>query len=139
MNSLTIIGNVTRDPETRVTPSGKEVTNFTVAVNRRHSPKAGVEETDYFRVTAWDKLAGICKQYLIKGSKVAVVGSVSVSTYEKNGNHYASLDVTANQIELLGGKRSDADDSGLTYTAPPVQKDKQTGFVKVDDDDFLPF
>lgn len=134
MNSLTIIGNVTRDPESRSTPSGKEVTNFTVAVNRRRSPKAGVEETDYFRVTAWDKLAGICKQYVRKGTKVAVIGSVSVSTYEKNGNHYTSLDVTANQVELLGGKRSDDASSD-----PVGQVSIPDGFVAVDPGDDLPF
>lgn len=135
MNSLTIIGNVCRDPELRATQSGLQVCSFTVAVNRRKSVKAGVQETDYFKVTAWEKLAAICKEYLVKGSKVAVVGSVSVSTYEKNGNHYASLDVTANQIEFLGGKRSDADDAGLTYTAPKVPD----GFVPVDPGDDLPF
>jgi single-strand DNA-binding protein len=108
-----------------------------VAVNRRKSVKAGVQETDYFKVTAWEKLAAICGQYLSKGAKVAVTGSVSVSTYESKGNHYASLDVTARDVEFLGRKseeRSDADDTGLKYT-PPVP----AGFVPVDPGDDLPF
>ena len=132
MNSLTIIGNVTRDPEMRATQTGLQVCSFAVAVNRRKSAKAGSVETDYFKVTAWDKLAGICKEYLSKGAKVAVTGSVSVSTYESKGNHYASLDVTARDVEFLGGKRSDADDTGLKVPE---------GFtpVKEDDPDFLPF
>jgi single-strand DNA-binding protein len=138
MNSITIIGNVTRDPELRTTQTGKEVCSFTVAVNRRKSVKAGVQETDYFKITAWEKLAAICKEYLVKGSKVAVVGSVSVSTYEKGGNHYASLDVTATNVEFIGTKRSDADDTGLSYTPPNSTPSVPTGFVPVVDDD-LPF
>lgn len=129
MNSLTIIGNCTKDPELRVTQSGLQVCSFTIAVNRKKSAKAGIQETDYFKVTAWDKLATICKQYLIKGSKVAVTGSVSVSTYESKGNHYASLDVTARDVEFLGGKR--ADDTGLNPHGSSA--------VKEDDPDFLPF
>jgi single-strand DNA-binding protein len=135
MNQLNIIGNVCKDPELRATQTGKEVCSFTVAVNRRKSAKAGVEETDFFKVTAWEKLAAICKQYLFKGSKVAVTGSVSVSTYEKNGNHYASLDVTASNVEFLGHKNP-VDDAPMAPTA-----DEKKGFVAVDrdDPDFLPF
>ena len=130
MNSLTIIGNVTKDPDLRATQSGLQVYSFTLAVNRRKSAKAGEIETDFFKVTAWDKLATICKQYLVKGAKVAVTGPVSVSTYESKGNHYASLDVTARDVEFLGGKRSDADDTGLKVPE---------GFTPVDDSSDLPF
>lgn len=57
MNNLTIIGNLTRDPETRATSTGKDVCSFTVAVNRRGKDA----EADYFRVSAWDKLADNCR------------------------------------------------------------------------------
>ena len=130
MNNITIIGNCTKDPDVRATQSGLQVCSFTVAVNRRKSAKAGAIETDYFKVTAWDKLAGICGQYLSKGAKVAVTGSVSVSTYESKGNHYASLDVTARDVEFLGGRKSDADDTGLKVPE---------GFTPVDDSSDLPF
>jgi hypothetical protein len=66
------------------------------------------------------------------------MGSVSVSTYEKGENHYASLDVTATNVEFIGTKRSDADDTGLSYTPPNSTPSVPAGFVKVDDDD-LPF
>ncbi len=102
MNRLTIIGNLTRDPETRTTQDGKSVCSFTVAVNRRK--KGGEEnEADYFRVSAWQKLGENCQQYLAKGRKVAVSGPVSVSCYEsrQDGRTYASLDVVAEDVEFL--------------------------------------
>ena len=101
MQSLTIIGNLTRDPESRVTKSGKDVCSFTVAVNRRKKE----DGADFFRVTAWDQKAVVCGKYLSKGSKVCVVGTVSVSTYTKeNGEPGASLEVSAMDVEFLTTK-----------------------------------
>ena len=82
MNKLTIIGNLTRDPELRTTASGVNVCSFTVAVNRRNrrDDQNGQPEADFFRVTAWRQLADICSKYLAKGRKVCVVGAVSVHT-----------------------------------------------------------
>lgn len=101
MNKLTIIGNLTRDPETRVTQSGSSVCSFTVAVNRRGKS----DEADFFRVSAWNKLAETCQQYLSKGRKVAVTGPVSVSTYTgQDGKAYANLEVMAQDVEFLTPK-----------------------------------
>lgn len=104
MNKITIIGNLTRDPELRTTQSGVQVCSFTVAVNRRRTD-GNQPEADFFRVTAWRKLAENCGKYLAKGRKVAVVGSVSVSTYQGNdGQTKASMEVTADDIEFLTPK-----------------------------------
>ena len=100
MNKLTIIGNLTRDPELRTTTSGVNVCSFTVAVNKRNK-KEGEDDADFFRVTAWRGLADICGKYLAKGRKVAVVGSVSINTWEKNGKHGASMEVNADDVEFL--------------------------------------
>lgn len=100
MNKLTIIGNLTRDPELRTTASGINVCTFTVAVNKRNK-KEGEDEADFFRVSAWRGLADICGKYLAKGRKVAVVGSVSINTWEKNGKHGASMEVNADDVEFL--------------------------------------
>ena len=100
MNRITIIGNLTRDPEQRTTAGGKRVTSFTVAVNRR----AKDQDADFFRVSAWESLGEICQKYLAKGRKVAVCGSVSLNTYEnREGKTAASLDVYASEVEFLGG------------------------------------
>ena len=104
MNKCTIIGNLTRDPETRITQSGLSVTSFTVAVNGR--AKQGEQaQTDYFRVTAWRQLGENCQKYLAKGRKVCVIGSVAVRTYQSNdGGTRASLEITADDVEFLTPK-----------------------------------
>ena len=82
MNKLFIVGNLTRDPELRTTSSGISVCSFTVAVNRRRSSStaAGQPEADFFRVSAWRALGANGTKYRAKGRKVAVTGSVTVST-----------------------------------------------------------
>ena len=114
MNKLTIIGNLTRDPETRTTESGHTVCSFTVAVNRR--TKSDHPEADYFRVSAWDKLGENCQRYLLKGKKAAVVGPVSVSSYEaKDGSGPRfNLEVRADDVEFLSPQeRGEAYDSDM--------------------------
>ena len=134
MNKLTIIGNLTRDPETRTVGSDHTVCSFTVAVNRRNH-REGQPEADFFRVSAWDKLGDNCQRFLAKGRKVAVVGPVSVSSYEdkKGGGTRFSLDVRAEDVEFLSAReQSDA--------AEPAKKPAPEGFTQVDDlDESLPF
>lgn len=125
MNKLMIIGNLTRDPETRTTQAGKTVCSFTVAVNRRSK-----DETDYFRVAAWGKLGETCQQYLAKGRKVAVTGNVSVSTYtSQNGENRDTLEVFADEVEFLSTKNE---------TPANAPSSRNNGYEEVTDDD-LPF
>ena len=114
MNKLTIIGNLTRDPELRTTQAGKDVCTFTVAVNRRNQ-REGQPDADFFRVSAWEALGRNCKQFLAKGKKVAVVGPVTVSTYAGNdGVTRAQMEVFAQDVEFLTPK-----DSGYTPVDEP--------------------
>ena len=127
MNKLTIIGNLTRDPELRTTQTGLPVCSFTVAVNKR--TQKDHPEADYFRVTAWRQLGELCQKYLAKGRKVCVIGPVSVQTYQnKDGETKASLEVTAEDIEFLTPRNETA----------PAQIDTMSGYVEVNADD-LPF
>ena len=135
MNKLTIIGNLTNDPEQRITQSGIGLCTFTVAVNRRrregHEPEA-----DFFRVTAWRQLGENCKKYLAKGRKVAVTGSVAVSAYKaSNGEARANLEVTADDVEFLTPK---AEEQTTPTPQPAPTPAMNQGFVEVDDDE-LPF
>lgn len=101
MNRLTIIGNLTKDPELRTTSTGVNVCVFTVAVNRNRTSN-GQQEADFFRVTVWRGLADVCKQYLSKSCKVGVTGSVSVTAYTSNdGEARASMEVSAEEVEFL--------------------------------------
>ena len=132
MNKCFVTGNITRDPELRTVKDNIAVCTFTVAVNRRHGAQAGKEEADFFRVTAWRGLAELCGKYLQKGRKVSVVGPVSVSAYTtKEGETRANLELTAEEVEFLSSANAEA--------APVEKRDKQTGFVQVDDDEKLPW
>ena len=127
MNRCFIVGNLTRDPELRSTRDGSSVCSFTVAVNRRGKS----DEADFFRVSAWNKLAETCQQYLSKGRKVAVTGPVSVSTYTgQDGKAYANLEVMAQDVEFLTPK---GEQNAPTHAAPA-----NNGYQEVTDDD-LPF
>lgn len=105
MNKLFITGNLTKNPELRTTSAGKDVCTFTVAVNRRKTGNNQQPEADFFRVSAWDGLAKSCGQFLAKGRKVAVVGSVSVHTFQtQTGETKAQLEVNASDVEFLSPK-----------------------------------
>lgn len=132
MNSIHIIGNLTNDPEMRTTQNGKEVCNFTVAVNRKKTQNNQDPGTDYFRVAAWAERGKVCKQYLSKGKKVSVVGTISARAYIRNdGSPAATLEVMADDVEFLSPKDE-------KQTASKSKIDEQTGYEQVEDDD-IPF
>lgn len=151
MQKLFIVGNLTRDPDLRVTQSGLDVCSFTVAVNKRNRARtAGAspsrtahdiagsqpQEADFFRVTAWREMGKNCKQYLAKGRKVAVTGSVSVSTYQaQDGSTRAQLEVTADDVEFLTPK---GEAPAQQPNVPQAVRPPEGGYVEVEDDD-LPF
>ncbi|MCS6800548.1 MAG: single-stranded DNA-binding protein [Chloroflexota bacterium] len=100
MAIIQIIGNLGRDPETRYTPEGRQVTSFTVAVNRV-STQGGErrEETDWYRVSAWGANAKFAEQYLQKGRRVYVSGRFAPRTFiGQDGQSRLSLDITADHI-----------------------------------------
>ena len=131
MNKLTIIGNLTKDPELRTTATGLSVCTFTVAVNRRNRNDSE-DQADFFRVTAWRELGETCAKWLIKGRKVAVVGPVSVSIYTgQDGKTYANLEVMAQDVEFLTPRDQTAQEA-------PKAAPQQGGFTQVDTDE-LPF
>ena len=144
MNKLTIIGNLTRDPELRTTSAGVNVCDFTVAVNRRQrrDAQSGQPEADFFRVSAWRERGELCARYLAKGRKVCVIGPVSVRTFTgSDGQTRASLEVTADEVEFLSS-RSDAEAAG-GYNAPavpeaPSAEPQAATFTQVESDE-LPF
>lgn len=135
MNKCTIIGNLTRDPETRITQSSVSVTSFTVAVNGR--AKQGEQaQTDYFRVTAWRQLGENCQKYLAKGRKVCVIGPVAVRTYQSNdGGTRASLEITAEDVEFLTPKN---ENSAASAAQQPSSSIPAGGYTQVEREE-LPF
>jgi single-strand DNA-binding protein len=125
---LTIVGNLGNDPEMRYTPSGMAVTNLSIATNRRWTDNEGKqqEETVWFRVSAWGKLAETCNQYLGKGRLVLVEGRMTPDREtggpriwtDQNGNARASYEMRAFEVKFLGGGRAEGDSFESAETAP---------------------
>ena len=119
MNKITIIGNLTKNPELRSTQDGVSVCGFTVAVNRPKTRNNQDPGADYFNVNAWRGLGENCAKYLEKGRKVAVTGRISLRTWEQNGKHGASLEVLAEDVEILSSRSDSVDpESGMTRVEP---------------------
>jgi len=144
MNKLFIVGNLTRDPELRTTAAGDSVCSFSVAVNRRgrRDAQGNQPEADFFRVTAWRALGENCAKFLSKGRKVAVTGSVRVSTYQaQDGTTRASLEVQADDVEFLS-PRGEGEGASAGYapaaSAAPAAEPASAGFTAVETDE-LPF
>ena len=144
VNNITILGNITRDPELRFTPSGTAVVNFGLAVNRNVQNKNSGEwetEADFFNVTAWYKLAENCAESLTKGDRVLVSGRLSQDSWEdKEGQKRCSVKIIANVIapslEFASCKleRNPRLDNG-GVTAPPQDTGEEVDFT----DEDIPF
>ena len=105
LNKVFLIGNLTRDPELRYIPSGVAVANLRLAVNRRYKDKSGElkEDTCFVTVTAWDKQAEACNQFLKKGRPVFVEGRLQSRSWETtDGQKRNTIDVRAERIQFLG-------------------------------------
>lgn len=141
MNRLVIIGNLTKDPVTNQTNSGKSACNFTVAVNRRQKRQnSDHPEADFFRVAAWGAMGESCQKYLSKGRKVAVTGAVSVSTYTaQDGTTRAQMEIKfAEDVEFLSsGGQGNAEKNNDAFVQEPVAQ-QAGGFAAVETDE-LPF
>jgi single-strand DNA-binding protein len=117
LNKVQIIGNLGRDPEMRYTPSGSAVTNFTVAVNRPRRGQDGnmVDETEWFRVVLWDKLAETANEFLRKGRTVYIEGRLQSRKYtDKDGVERTSVEIVGNEMILLGA-REDGQGGGQSF------------------------
>ncbi|MFA5478983.1 MAG: single-stranded DNA-binding protein [Candidatus Muiribacteriota bacterium] len=113
MNTVTLIGNLTRDPETRTTDNGTSVTSFTIAVNTGWGDN---KKTAFIPIKAWSKTAESCSKYLTKGAKVAITGRIDTGSYERDGKKIFTWEVTANNVEFLDTKKSDSTyDSSSSY------------------------
>ena len=146
MNKAYLIGNLTRDPETRTTQSGVSVCNFSIAVNRRMKSD-GQQETDFFNIVAWRSLGDLCAKYLSKGKKCAVFGRIETRTYEaQDGSKRTAFEIVADEVEFLSPAgqgmnqaRSAAPAEGAYTTAVSKTPDNpQEGFTQVDSEE-LPF
>ena len=114
LNKVMIIGNVTRDPEVRATPSGQNVASFSVATNRRWTDQSGEkkEQVEYHNVVAWRKLADIIGQYVKKGSKIYIEGRLQTRSWDdQSGVKKYKTEIVADNMIMLD--RAGANNGGV--------------------------
>ncbi len=129
LNKVIIIGNVGSEPEMRFTPNGKPVTSFTVAPSWLYSTREGErkQETEWFNVVAWNRLAEQCNQFLAKGRLVYAEGRLRTRTWEgQDGQQHSRMEVIANRVVFL-------DKRGVASL--PEDKVEDTGAIGSDPDD----
>jgi single-strand DNA-binding protein len=104
-NQAIVMGNLTRDPELRATPSGQQVASFAVATNRTWMDQSGErkEAVEYHEIVAWGKLGELAAQYLSKGRKVMVIGRLQTQSWEKDGVKRSRTEIVASDINFLDG------------------------------------
>lgn len=108
LNSVNIMGNLTRDPELKYTNSGKSVCNLSIANNRIYTSNGQkVTEVSYFDVEVWGAVAENCAKYLSKGRGVIVEGRLKQDRWEKEGKTQTRVRISANNIHFLPNRRDD--------------------------------
>jgi single-strand DNA-binding protein len=116
VNKVILIGNCGRDPEVRYTPSGTAICNVSVATSSRRKDKASgesIEDTQWHRVTFYDRLAEIAGEYLKKGKPVYIEGRLKYGKYtDKDGIERNTVDIVAEQMQMLGGRESGGEEGG---------------------------
>lgn len=130
LNSVIIMGRLTRDPELRRTQSGTAVTSFSLAVDRDFKSQSGEKETDFIDVVAWRNTGEFAAKYLAKGRMAAVEGRIQVRDWQdKDGNRRKSVEVVADNVYFADSKRD---------SKPQESRDDQE-FDEIEDDGDLPF
>ena len=143
INRVVLVGNLTRDPELRHTPSGTAVCSLRLAVNSRRKDAATGEwgeKPNYFDVTVWGNQGESCAQYLSKGRPVAIDGRLDWREYEaKDGSKRQAIEIIADSVQFLGG-RGDGEGGQSYIPASDVAAD-QSDFVRAGaaSDDDIPF
>jgi single-strand DNA-binding protein len=109
LNRITLVGRLTRDPELRTTSTGKDVVEFSIAVNKRIKPQDGAD-ADFFRVKAWGQTAKYVADYIGRGRLVAVDGRLESRKYtDKDGNNREIVEIVADNVNALDRPREDAE------------------------------
>jgi single-strand DNA-binding protein len=132
LNKVIIIGNVGNEPEMRFTPNGKPVTSFSVATNWVYTTPEGEkkQETEWFSIVAWNRLAEQCNQFLAKGKLVYAEGRIHTRSWEgQDGQSHSKMEVIANRVIFLDRK-------GAAALSDEKAEDAGTGDMEPED---LPF
>jgi len=142
INRVVLVGNLTRDPELRNTPSGMAVCSLRIAVNTRRKDQASgqwVEKPNYFDITVWGQQGENCAQYLSKGRPVGVDGRLEWREWEaQDGSKRQAVEVVADSVQFLGGRgEGEGAPAGGQYVPAGATAQRDDFSPSVDDD--IPF
>jgi len=137
-NQVTLMGNLTRDPELRQTPNGQSVCSFSLALNRSYKGSDGEwqEATDYIDIVAWGPLGERVAQYLTRGRPALVSGRLQSRSWEQEGQKRNKVEVVAQDVTFLGGRSEGENSGGGNFSqapAPSTDKPKPSKKAKSDD------
>ena len=145
MNKAILIGRLTRDPELRTTPTGRNVCQFAIAVNRTYTAASGEREADFINCVVWDKQAENLARYQKKGNQIAIDGRIQTRNYDdKDGKKVYVTEILANNISFLDAKgTSTGNNNFYGMPAPPMQQEEvmpeRVETVSVEKDPFEAF
>lgn len=131
INQVILMGRLTRDPETRTTPSGKTVTTFSLAVDRQGAD----DQADFFDVVAWEKTGELVAQYLSKGRRTLVQGRLRQDSWDdkETGKKRSKVEVIANDVTFLDGPSGDNGGGSSAPSSSSSSKPKDTVIEDIDD------
>lgn len=133
MNKVFLIGRLTQDPQASTLDTGRTYCRFSIAVNRTYQSRDGENKADFINIITWENLAQNCVKYLVKGSQVAVTGSIQTGSYERDGVKRQTFDVRADQVEFLSRA------NGAQGSGQQAQADQEIDSLKPIEDDDMPF
>jgi single-strand DNA-binding protein len=140
INRVVLVGNLTRDPELRSTPSGTSVCSLRIAVNTRRKDNATgqwTEKPNYFDVTVWGNQGESCAQYLSKGRPVAIDGRLEWREWDaQDGTKRQAVEIVADSVQFLGG-RDGVEGGDRQFVPAGAQTGSDADFQGADDD--IPF
>lgn len=131
INQVILMGRLTRDPEQRTTPSGKNVASFSIAVDRGGDS----DQADFFDVTAWEKLGDLVVQYLAKGRRVLVQGRLRQDSWDdkETGKKRSRVEVTATDVTFLDGPNDGQSTGGSSSSSNSNNNSKDVVDQDIDD------
>ena len=150
MNSVSLVGRLTKDPELRYIPgTGTAVATFTIAINRDYTKKDGTREVDFIPVEVIGKAAEFCANYITKGRLIAIQGNLRVDRYQtQSGENRTFTKVSSRSVQALDSNRGKSENpyveshqgsqAGFEPSFEPTQGLDPNGFQAIDDDD-IPF
>jgi len=146
INSVVIVGRLTRDAELKYTNTGTGIGKFSIASNRgRKSGDQWTEEVSYFDITIWGKTAENLNQYLLKGTQVCVTGELRQNRWDQDGQARSKVEINCRQVQLIGGKKEGSGNSSESSSDAPKPASRNQPAAKGSErysdefDDDIPF